>query len=254
MIVMGIEVLPIKINNEAASSLNESFEERVSSPMYGTFAIAWVIWNWEAIYTTFFINDDLLYEIFEITKLEYIQTIYPFSTFYEVFISFLKLAIGPFLSVLVYFWVLSWIANKIFAKDLSIKAGRTVARKRVEQDIERLALTHLDIREKQVEKKVEIQEKEKELTKSWNIEYQKLKRNKDLFNNFSYIFESIYNHYGDVTRGFGDGRPRFEIPSSMLAYADSNDLVLFSSNRRGISLTDKGKHFMSRYISDRDKI
>ncbi len=39
-------------------SISQIFNERLTSPFYGTFLISWMIWNWQIIYLTIFISEE----------------------------------------------------------------------------------------------------------------------------------------------------------------------------------------------------
>ncbi|MDH5216633.1 MAG: hypothetical protein OEX19_02990 [Gammaproteobacteria bacterium] len=54
--------------DELKKSVGSILYERVASPLYGTFFISWLIWNWKIIYLTLFIKSDRIDEI----KIDYI--------------------------------------------------------------------------------------------------------------------------------------------------------------------------------------
>ncbi len=56
--------------NDFVKSISSILYERVTSPLYGTFIIAWSIWNWKILYLSIFISEKSL----TITKLDYITT------------------------------------------------------------------------------------------------------------------------------------------------------------------------------------
>lgn len=56
--------------SDLTTSIKEIFNERISSPFYGSLIISWLIWNWEIPYVTFFVDGDKL----NVNKIEYITT------------------------------------------------------------------------------------------------------------------------------------------------------------------------------------
>jgi hypothetical protein len=55
---------------ELRKSINSILYQRVSSPLFGTLILSWIVWNWKIIYLTFFINSKEI----ELNKIEYIST------------------------------------------------------------------------------------------------------------------------------------------------------------------------------------
>src|SRR4051794_38083766 len=39
-------------------SIASLFAERTGSPLYGTFILSWLVWNWQPIYVTLFVSED----------------------------------------------------------------------------------------------------------------------------------------------------------------------------------------------------
>jgi hypothetical protein len=55
--------------SEFTNSLTKIFNERISSPFYGSLIVSWLLWNWKIPYVTFFVDQARLGSI---TKIEYI--------------------------------------------------------------------------------------------------------------------------------------------------------------------------------------
>ena len=81
--------------NEMLSSLKSMISERIGSPMYGTFIIAWCVTNWKAIYTTLFVGQTEIIEKTELLKIEYIENLYPYGSLGEIACSISPLIIIP---------------------------------------------------------------------------------------------------------------------------------------------------------------
>ena len=46
--------------NDLKSSINSILNERLVSPLFGTFIFSWAVWNWKIIYLTFFVSEKIL--------------------------------------------------------------------------------------------------------------------------------------------------------------------------------------------------
>jgi hypothetical protein len=88
--------------SEYKKSAKILFEERLSSPLYGTFIISWVICNWKIIYLTLFIGQE---QIKPLTKIEYISKYY---------FKWYNLTLYPLLSSIILITVIPWLGNKLF--------------------------------------------------------------------------------------------------------------------------------------------
>ena len=53
---------------ELRNSINSILYQRVTSPLFGTFCVTWLVWNWKIVYTTFFIDEDKI----DKNKIDYI--------------------------------------------------------------------------------------------------------------------------------------------------------------------------------------
>jgi hypothetical protein len=55
--------------SEIRNSFRSVAKERLVSPLYGSFILSWIIWNWKILYLTFFINQEMVKPQ---TKIDYI--------------------------------------------------------------------------------------------------------------------------------------------------------------------------------------
>lgn len=55
--------------SEIKSSFKSVLSDRLTSPLYGTLIVSWLIWNWKIVYVTLFVSADTLY----VSKLFYIE-------------------------------------------------------------------------------------------------------------------------------------------------------------------------------------
>lgn len=139
---------------ELRKSTNAILFERVSSPLFGTLIISWLIWNWKIVYLTIFISESKL----EINKIDYIienyQNIHTLITF-------------PLISTFLLITVIPLISNGAFWMNLIYKKWKTDKKNEVEK-------TQLLTIEQSVELRKEIRDKE--------IQFEKILEKKTLDN------------------------------------------------------------------------
>lgn len=83
----------------------------------------------------------------------------------------------------------------------------------------------------------------------WTKDYQLAKKNPE-FNNFQLLIDAVYQFNGKTRRFVQDNAWRGNnLPGSILAFADTNNLVNLDNTAESISFTDKGKYFVKRYQS-----
>jgi len=78
-------------------SINSILYQRVTSPLFGTFSISWLVWNWKIIYTTFFISEEKI----DKNKIDYIIENFSDSAFliwYPLLSTLILLTLIPFVS------------------------------------------------------------------------------------------------------------------------------------------------------------
>lgn len=103
---------------EFKKSVDGILSERLASPLYGTFIISWMLWNWKIIYLTIFISDSKI----EGTKIDYIVENYS-NHWYLItgpaISTLLLLTIMPILTISAY-----WLQLFFNDKRLKIKNAR----------------------------------------------------------------------------------------------------------------------------------
>lgn len=114
-----------KIVTDTIKNAEEIIRERLFSPMYFYFIIAWSISNWKFIYALLFIKSSSL----RIPKIEYLCSLYPET---ETFNNVFHLFIIPIISTYLVVWILSGISEKIFAKNEEHKINIRLIKKRFE--------------------------------------------------------------------------------------------------------------------------
>jgi hypothetical protein len=62
--------------NEFKQSVNKAINKRLTTPIYGTFFIYWVIFHWNFVYTTFFVSEDKIWQSTGLLKNIYLEQYY----------------------------------------------------------------------------------------------------------------------------------------------------------------------------------
>ncbi len=110
----------------------EVVNERFFSPMYFYFIIAWLITNWKFVYVLLFANETLTIQGVEISKLDFLVTIYPFDTFWGSVISIIYLLVIPVASSWLAVWVLTGFSEKFFKKYETYQQNKRVIQRELE--------------------------------------------------------------------------------------------------------------------------
>ncbi|MEQ8582019.1 MAG: hypothetical protein RIC30_03960 [Marinoscillum sp.] len=105
--------------SELRQSINATLYERVSSPLYGTLIISWIIWNWEIVYLTFFVSESSL----EVTKLKFIS---------DNYLNIHDLITFPILTSIFLLTVMPFASNGAYYLSLLFKKWRTDKRNLIE--------------------------------------------------------------------------------------------------------------------------
>lgn len=84
--------------DDLRKSINAILYERMTSPLYGTLAISWIIWNWRIVYLTLFIDEKRICT----TKIDYIINNYSNPHI---------LYTGPIISTIILITIMPLIAN-----------------------------------------------------------------------------------------------------------------------------------------------
>lgn len=236
-----------KDKNEFVESIKKAVRERISSPLYGTFLIAWLLFNWKVAYLTIFVDGEILLELGQVNKLDYILSLYEFSNFKYIALSIFQLAIGPAISVFLYFWVLSHVADRIIKKDRSIKNRRRISEIKEEEEVKEAELSLLNVKGDVQEKSSEVQ---KLSSKEWEKEYQEIKKTKHFQHDFWAIKEVLLSYQGNIyalQEIFGEGEAE-KIMRDYVFLLISKGILTQRENT--ISLTEKGTYIMGRYIEE----
>lgn len=241
--------------NEITDSVDGTLENRMHTPLYGTFILSWVFFHWQLIYTAFFVDQGFIYSKHHMLRNEYLRVEF-FN--YRAWL-FWVWWVAPFILTWLIIWVFPrFIALPAFRKEEESKNKKKAIALQEAAKIEEAETKLVKRNAQKLEATEETVKKRRDIaridpTTLWSEEYEKFRKS-GLFNAFQGIVDSIYDHRGQVKDNY-DGFSEeygFEIPQGMLVYADTNGLVnLTNAATPRISLTDKGKYFVSRFASDK---
>lgn len=232
-------------NNDIISSVKTTIRDRLVSIMYGTFIISWCIWNWELIYITVFVDQDIILKTVNQLKIDYILTQYSWDNWLGVLWSSVKLLLGPIIMTYVIIWWFSKLDFICFKRYHSDKFNKKNELFKMENKLLNKEKTVLEKKEENVEIEKKIQ---KEMTdeEKWNAEYKDFRSSNQFHRAIKEMQQCIYEHSGYLdTAGY---RMRSEIT----AYLHVNGLIAFSEKSRNIiTATEKGKYYLRKFIKER---
>tara|TARA_R110001592_G_scaffold4080_1_gene22866 strand:- start:1566 stop:2330 length:765 start_codon:yes stop_codon:yes gene_type:complete len=233
--------------SDLRKSINSILYQRVTSPLFGTFTFAWLVWNWKIVYTTFFIDEDKI----DKNKIDYIVENFnnqEFLIWYPLLSTLILLTVIPFISNGAYWLSLKfekWRVdnkNEIEKKQLLTLEQSIQLRGQIiesERNFDSLLQNKNDeikqlkglvdelksgknVETGFIEKGSEADKTEQEVINIFNKlkENNKLKAGRDVINTY------VQGGYSGLAK---DGK----IDSNVLSYFESNDLI---------DITEKGTH------------
>ncbi len=226
--------------NEIVDSVKNAIKERLGSIMYGMFLISWIGWNWQVIYTTLFIDQNIILANTGLLKIDYIKTFYT-----NAWVFFGSIVIGPAISTYLIIWWLSKIDLMCSRKNYSNKAKKELEKTKIEKDLLKEKQSILDERIETVRKeKIIIQELTKE--QRWSIDLKDIASTKIYRDAMQELEICLYRHEGYLSTVDYHMRPEY------LSFLDANDVINFiEGHRNQIHLTEKGKYYLREFIKNK---
>lgn len=111
---------------ENYNNLSEVIKERVFSPMYFYFLIAWIITNWKFVYVFFFLDPKFIFESQKTNKIALLESFYSMDLWFPIICSIAKLIVIPAVSAFVVVWWLSRLSEKFYEKTERHKINKRV--------------------------------------------------------------------------------------------------------------------------------
>lgn len=114
--------------SEGIKDASEVVKERLFSPMYFYFFIAWIVTNWKFSYALFFVDEKNL----KVPKIEYLIGFYRAENTYDYFWNFFELLFIPAISAYLAVWWLSIISEKFYEKNEQFKANKIAIKRGID--------------------------------------------------------------------------------------------------------------------------
>jgi predicted transcriptional regulator len=227
-------------------SLIQLFKDRVTHPFYRVYTVAWFVFNWNALYVLFYIDEKLLFEQTAMLKNEvYFPQYFDTSTWFF----WLHSIIYPLILTILSIWVFPHLFIHATRVNEKFRALKKIERIQAQQMVESAKESFLVVKEKVIKKEAKIKKAEDLNPKiKWEDEFIKFKKSK-YFTLFQQIIKSVYENESniEVPHKYDHNPPIFKIDSKLLSYVHSMNLIEIVSNYKKINLTDKGMYFVRHY-------
>lgn len=238
--------------NTVVKSVKDVIEDRLSSSMYGSFAISWIIWNWKVIYVTFFVDQNLLfqYELINKLKVDYISSLYHWSSFGGSVWSVIEIFIGPAVSAYIIVWFISKLDFIFFKKSYLNKIKIDQEKSDIQSKLQSSRAKILQNTQKIVES-----EKNIELTKEkyWDKDYGNLLNQINFRKKLEMLKYIIYDNKG-YAHNINNDKQENKISSDIVAFLHVNGLIAFlNESNSHVAATEKGLYFLKKYMDGREQ-
>lgn len=222
--------------NEFRNSITAWLRERTSSPLYGTYIMSFIVWNWKVFYTLFWQDQSVL----SVPKIDYIQSHFLFENdilhiVYNLapplIATYLIIRWAPFVNI----WAHKVSTDFHFQQKVIYDTAKVSYEEKRKKGLEKLA----EIKQEQAISVKEIRESMTEEDR-WLAEYKEFK-NAPKFNEFRGILEAIYKSNGYINMQ--------EIDTDLLVLVHVMGLISFTDfNKNQLDLTEKGRFFAKKYL------
>lgn len=232
----------------------EYLKRRAASTVLVAYTIFWAILHWEGIYTTIFIDQQHILEQHHIMKNEYVNT-YFFGIHWWTSGVWWELArmILPIFLAYLYVWWLPKLTNLCYRRELQFKNERRKMKLKAEADLAQATQEKVEKETEQVDAEIKLKQKEAEAQELnpesiWDIEFEKLLENEKGREALDDLKKVIYECGGSIVY---NNKRQMSSDSQMicdiygLMELDTSNDPVFGV---GYVLTDKGRHFMKRFV------
>ncbi|WP_026836973.1 hypothetical protein [Gillisia sp. JM1] len=236
------------------TSINSILYQRVTSPLFGTFVISWLVWNWKIFYASFIIDSDKITN----NRIDYIVENFNdinYLIWFPLISTLILITIVPFISNGAYFLSLKFEQwridnkNKIERKQL-LTLEQSIQLRQQLLDYEKKFESLLSKKDKEIKelnlliektsndekpnsKLIEVGSNEEIEEKSAIELYNRIINNEKLHNAFHLVSEYLQKGLTDLTLNQN-------LSSKSISFFESNDIV--EHNGKGTyKLTKKGK-------------
>jgi hypothetical protein len=242
----------VKLDNlnmsELADSIAESIRKRVVSASLGTYLFFWCVFHWQGLYTTLFVDQQLILDKTGLLKNDYVSQSFFSWHGWETLLGY----VGPLALTVLFIWPIpKYILIHAYRQEQRHKIDRRRVKIEEEEKLEikkeKLAIQTQKTLEAEIDvAKVEKRAVSQDPTILWRKEYDALQKS-GLVTILPDIAESVYKGGGRVMKHFDKDIGEWvgaNLSKDSIAIAHTNDLITIKDER--ISLTEKGKYFLSQ--------
>lgn len=122
----------IETITDGYKDLSEIVRERVFSPMYFYFIIAWVITNWKFAYALIFLTPEFIYSSQKTDKITFLSGFYSMELWLPFIHSVSQLLLIPAISTFVIVWWFSHASEKFYEKTEKHKQNKRAIKRAIE--------------------------------------------------------------------------------------------------------------------------
>lgn len=232
--------------NASFNFTKDTVNEKLKSPFWRNFIIAWFTWNWKVWYITFFVNEEKIWN-----KIDYINQLYTYIDYYNMF---------PALWYIINWIIIPWIISFLIVFIITEYITHIFLKKQYELDKKELDIKNeyiskksdsidklnelLSKEEKVIEKEKNIEDiKEKNQYEEWDNDYKKI-------NSFTLttLSKLIYSNQWDVDDYLVQKLNwTHDSIDKQIMILDTLWLITNWDGFRKYIITDKWKYFLKKY-------
>lgn len=229
--------------------MNDIFEyvrKRAASTILVSYTVFWAIFHWQGIYTTIFVNQDIIYGKYGLLKNEYVNKyFFGFDWSNIVTIHNLEILLSWVIPAgFAYFyiwWLPKFAINPAYKKESSYKEQRKIEKIKSEKRIQDEERKLIEKQTAAEEAKIELADKKTEVSSRWERDYQDFIANEEARSSFDELLRIVYSR-----DSIGRTKNIARMTPHSLMIVEAFDLVDATVSDQ-IRLTDKGKYFARQY-------
>lgn len=235
--LFNVSLVQVKLfMDELKDTLKSVFDKRLSNSFLVSYGLSILAVNWRVVYTTVFVDQEVILELYETDKLSHILSLYQSNMDIVLFLLVFPLAITIFIE-----WPASMIDEHFYDNQLKNKELKAMKLDESKQRIAEKRKERLNVEIDVVDKEAEVKEKSKVIRTDeevWMDELVELKKKRKNFKEYMDILKVlIYEQSGY--------KGNMNLSANEMSFWDSNKLI--DDIHSQVRLTEKGKFFMKNY-------
>lgn len=246
------------------NAIFEYVRKRAVSTILVSYTVFWAIFHWQGIYTTIFVNQDIIYGKYGLLKNEYVNKyFFGFNWSNILTIHNLEILLGWIIpAALAYFyvwWLPKFVINPSYKKESIYKEQRKIEKIRSEKRIQDEEKKLIEKQTAAEEAKIELANKKAETSKkdpttAWRDQYNReFIINSEDVSSLDSLLNRVYKYGGRIeSRNIRGERTSGMSPDELLR-VDMLGLATIEDDNKSVRLTDKGKYFTKLYKMSQSK-